>query len=838
VERLVFGRFELRPAERLLLADGLPVTLGARALDVLLTLAARRGRVVEKDELLQLVWPGLVVEENNLTVQISTLRKVLDPGTITTVTGRGYQFTARAQEPLYDRQPGLKKGNVPVAMPALFGREPDLKAVLAALGRSPLVTLCGAGGIGKTSLAGQVANAQAQLFAGGVWIVELASTQDPALVPAVVAQAMGFPLPGQTEALQELVRATRDGELMLVLDNCEHLLDGVAPLARALISEAPGLRLLVTSQEPLHVDGEQVYRLGPLSVPRDEDLATALEHGAVRLFVERVRALQADFAPNGEDLCVIVRICQQLDGIALAIELAAARVPILGLTGVQARLGERLRILGGGVRVPMRRHQTLRAALDWSFKLLAPETQRVLRRLGVFHGGFCADTALHVTSETVAEDELWLLGQLDVLFDRSLLVVARRGERPRYRMLETMREYAIEQLDSLDEIQRVRHLHLDAVRAMLKRAVKERDSDRQLEELANIRAALAFAMDTPGAGPAALSLATDSTVVLATSGLVPEILQNLLRVEPFVTPETEPALAAQYWQWVGRTGKDGRLPVRRCIEVLARAEGMFERLGRVRRVHACRRHLAEAHLSLNDFDAAERALAGARLVESVQTPAADLMRRLRLDGLLADARGRVDEGLAYTQEALEIAERYGYRRYRYNLLSDRAWMQLQAGRPEVAESSVLELLGRIPPGPHDGLPRAEALAALLTARTAAGRLELARESVPSTVGALRTCGLLFHRGDIFAWLAAASGEHRVAAQVIGAVDEFHVRSEGLRDRLATRAREEALRRMGDAMPLAERQAWITRGRHIDEESLVSLLEGALTPQAEASTERT
>jgi len=827
MQRLVFGRFELRPAERLLLADGLPLTLGARAFDVLVVLAARRERLVGKDELFRIVWAGSVVEDSNLAVQISTLRKLLGNGVITTVTGRGYQFTASAQEPLLDRQPGLRRGNVPAVMPALFGRQSDIDAVASALQRSPLVTLCGAGGIGKTSLASMLAQRHSGQFSGGAWIVELAATRDPSLVPAVVAQTLGLQLPGQIGALAELVRATQGSELLMVLDNCEHLVAGVAPLARALQREAPRLRVLVTSQEPLHVEGEQLYRLGPLSVPSIDELANALDYGAVQLFIERVCARQPDFSPTAEDLETIVHICRELDGIALAIELAAARVQLLGLGGVRARLGEKLRTLGGGVRAPMRRHQTLRAALDWSFSLLAPETQRVVRRLGIFHGGFCADSALPVTCDLPDEDEDWLLEQLDILLDRSLLVMAAHGPHPRYRMLETMREFAVEQMQALDEIGLIRQRHAHAMRAVFKKAARERDSDRQLDELANLRVALAFAISTPGEGGVALSLATDSSVVLATSGPVPEVLDNLLKVERFVTADTEPGLAAQYWQWVGRVGKDGRLPGRRCVEVLARAEAMFEQLGRIRRVHACRRQLAEAHLSLNELGAAEQALSRARQLESAQTPAADVMRRLRLDGLLADAFGRFEQALALNQEALGIAELYGYRRYCYNLLSDRAWIELQAGQPEVAEDGLLDLLRRIPPGPHDGLPRAEALAALLAARTAAGRLDVASASLPDAVRALRSCGLFFHRGDIFAWLAAARSQYQLASHVLGAVDEFHRRSEGRRDRLAARAREEALRLMMDVVPVAEQRLWMLHGRHVEESVLASSLEAVL-----------
>lgn len=827
MQRLVFGRFELRPAERLLLADGLPLALGARAFDVLVVLAARRERLVGKDELFRIVWSGSVVEDSNLAVQISTLRKLLGNGVITTVTGRGYQFTAAAQEPLLDRQPGLRRGNVPAVMPALFGRESDIDAVALALQRCPLVTLCGAGGIGKTSLASMLAQRLSGQFSGGAWIIELAATRDPSLVPAVVAQTLGLQLPGQIGAVAELVRATQASEFLMVLDNCEHLVAGVAPLARALQREAPGLRVLVTSQEPLHVEGEQLYRLGPLSVPSGAEIANALDHGAVQLFIERVCARQPDFRPATRDLETIVHICRELDGLALAIELAAARVQLLGLDGVRARLGERLRTLGGGARIPMRRHQTLRAALDWSFNLLAPETQRVVRRLGIFHGGFCADSALSVTCDLPDEDEDWLLEQLDILLDRSLLVMATQGTRPRYRMLETMREFAVEQMQALNEIELIRQRHAHAMRDVFKQAARERDSDRQLEEVPNLRAALAFAISSPGEGGVALSLATDSSVVLATSGPVPEVLDNLLKVERFITADTEPGLAAQYWQWVGRVGKDGRLPGRRCVEVLARAEGLFEQLGRVRRVHACRRQLAEAHLSLNEFDAAERALSRARQLESNQTPAADVMRRLRLDGLLADAFGRFERALALNQEALDIAELYGYRRYRYNLLSDRAWIQLQAGQPDVAESGLLDLLQRIPPGPHDGLPRAEALAALLAARTAAGRLDLASSSVPDVVRALRSCGLFFHRGDIFAWLAAARSQFQLASHVLGAVDEFHRRSDGRRDRLAARARQESLRLMVDVVPVSDQRLWMLHGRHVEESLLASSLEAGL-----------
>ncbi len=355
-----------------------------------LALTERRERIVSKNELLDVVWPGLVVEENNLQVQIWALRKLLGADVIATIPGRGYKFTAVLEG---DRKPmpaQAAEGTAPSAPPAartptnlpaelpLYGREADVQAVQRLVHEHRLVTITGAGGIGKTRLGQTVAHALRDSFAQGVWLIELAPLADPALVAASVAQVLGHQLRSTSAPLAELVMLLESQRVLLVIDNCEHLVEVVSPLAELLLGEAPGVHMLVTSQEPLRLPDERLYRLGTLGVPGEGEpvnAGQALEHGAVRLFVERTHALDARFVLDERNVQAVIDICGRLDGLALAIEMAAARVPALGVEGVRERLGERLRMLTAGSRIALRRHQTLRAALDWSHGLLERRTK-------------------------------------------------------------------------------------------------------------------------------------------------------------------------------------------------------------------------------------------------------------------------------------------------------------------------------------------------------------------------------------------------------------------------------------------------------------------------------
>src|SRR5436190_5208254 len=313
-----FGRCELNPVTRQVLVDGAPAALGGRAFDVLLALVERSERLVTKDELLEIAWPGLVVEENNLQVQISSLRKLLGPQVISTIPGRGYRFTVQLEGARHGRGEAARRPaeslavsassdtrtNLVRTLPPLYGRMADLAALQALVAGHRLVTIAGPGGIGKSRLAEAVAHAHVERFPDGAWLIELAGLSDPHLVPNSVARALKVAIHAQDTALDDLVCAIADRRMLLVLDNCEHLLEAIAALAAAILGAAPGIHILATSQEPSHLPQEQQYRASPLAVPATIPVDRARTFGAVALFEARVRAVDPAFSLNEENVAL------------------------------------------------------------------------------------------------------------------------------------------------------------------------------------------------------------------------------------------------------------------------------------------------------------------------------------------------------------------------------------------------------------------------------------------------------------------------------------------------------------------------------------------------------
>ena len=528
-----FGRFQLDPVRRVLRVDGTPARLGARAIDVLLVLVRQRDRIVSKDELLDLVWPGLVVEENNLQVQVSALRKLLGPQAIATIPGRGYQFVADLDDDGLREAAALPasqatvsapapRSALPAQLPPLIGRELDLAETRAVLATHALVTLTGPGGIGKTRLALAVAQVEQVHHADGVRFVDLAAVTDRARVAAAVASALGIELPPGQSPTATIAGALREQSLLVLLDNCEHVLDEVAALVEAILRRAPRVHLLATSQAPLRVAGEQVMRLAPLALPPAADPASLDQvdrYGALQLFVARARAAQRGFALKPDTLAAAVEICRRLDGIPLAIELAAARLPLLGLTGLRDRLDERLRVLTAGAREAPARQQTLRATLEWSHSLLEPDEQVLFRRLGVFVGGFSLSLAQRVVVD--AGGDPWsMIDRLGTLVERSLVVADGEGV-PRYHLLESARVYALEQLEAAGEVEALERRRAEAMQALVEdfdaaiaHAPRFDALVQAIEpEMDNLRAALRWAMSNPAARPIALALLAASNAL-------------------------------------------------------------------------------------------------------------------------------------------------------------------------------------------------------------------------------------------------------------------------------------------------------------------------------------
>ena len=525
-----FGRFLLLPHRRELLADGQPVKLGGRAFDVLMALIEAHGAVVSKNALMERVWPDRIVEENNLQWQISALRSAFgaDRNLIRTVSGRGYQFTApmgtvHAPEadvgtPIGAAPPDAREarsdkgipGEVPptnLAEPIseLIGRDDVFDEILNLASEHRLVTLTGAGGIGKTRLALAAARRLLPQFADGVWLAEFSPIADPGLVPVTVAAAIGLDLGGGEVSAQRVAQALAGRRLLLVLDTCEHVISAAAVLAEAVLHAGGTLHLLATSREPLRAEGEWVYPVPPLAVPAEdaENAESLLDYGGVRLFVERMRAAEPHFAPDPRIAAMIAAICRRLDGIPLAIELAAARAAMLGVEGVATHLDDRFRILIGGRRTALPRHQTLRATLDWSYELLSEPERVILRRLAVFAGVFRLEAARAViASREIAPADV--VDGIANLVAKSLVTVA-EGTVARCRLLDTMRGYGLERLAESGEREWLARRHAEYYRDLFERAEAELESRPAAEWLAeygpkldNLRAALDWAFSRDG----------------------------------------------------------------------------------------------------------------------------------------------------------------------------------------------------------------------------------------------------------------------------------------------------------------------------------------------------
>jgi predicted ATPase/DNA-binding winged helix-turn-helix (wHTH) protein len=554
-----FGRFRVLPHRREILADGQPLKLGGRAFDLLLALIEANGAVVSKDALMARVWPNQIVEENNLQAQISALRAALgeERGLIRTVSGRGYQFAGKirvlsanqeqdAVAIMHAEDSGdISPTNLPQVASELIGRDDQLREVVGLAATHRLVTLTGVGGIGKTRLALAAARQLLPQFADGVWVAKLAPLFDANLVPAAVAAAVGLELPSGAVSPDRVARALGGKKLLLVLANCEHVVGTAALMAEALLRCNSAAHVIATSREPLAAEGERIYPVPPLAVPSEDadEAEDPSQYGAVRLFFARARATDPHFEPDRRTAAMIAAICRRLDGIPLAIELAAARAATLGIEGLAARLDDRFQLLTGGRRTALPRHQTLRATLDWSYALLAEPERVVLRRLAVFAGAF----SLEVASAVVASQEIAPSQVVDCLFDlttKSLVAAERDTTIGRYRFLETTRAYALEKLAKSGELKRVARRHAEFYRDLFERAEAERETRPQVEWLAarghqidDVRAALDWAFSSDGDPSIGVALTASTVPLWLDLGLLEECSFHVERALTALTQE-------------------------------------------------------------------------------------------------------------------------------------------------------------------------------------------------------------------------------------------------------------------------------------------------------------
>ena len=794
-----FGAVEVRPSERQLLVKGQPAPVGARAFDVLLALIDNRDRVVTKDELMDMVWPGLVVEENNLQVQVSTLRKILGSQAVATIPGRGYRFTLVPEGmPEAPSSPlPARRHNLPAALNSFIGREREIAEIKELLGSSRLVTLTSTGGTGKTRLSLQVAEDLVEEFPDGVWLVELAPVADTARLAQVVAFVLDVKEePGQA-GIETLAAYVRDRKLLLILDNCEHMLQACAEMAKRLLQAGAGVKILASSRERLTIAGETSYPVAALALPEAGaplGLEALARIDSVRLFLNRATAVLPSFRLTEQNAPTVVEICRRLDGIPLAIELAAARVHSLALEDISRRLGECLAVLTGGDVTALPRQQTLRASIDWSYELLGEGERTVFRRLAVFSGGWTLSAAHAVANPDRAEEAT--IEALSRLVEKSL--VERDSGGTRYRLLETVRQYAQEKLVAANETGGTRARHLDYFLALAESARPHLYGPSQAAWLAqldaereNFVAAHAWCDEAARGAELGLRLATSMKHYWCNRGL----------------PSLAYRMAAQALSRGGAQARDAM----RC-RVLFDAGQVAYLMGRYRE---SREHLIES-------------LAIARsLADKVRIAAA-----LQPLGLAYLAEKDFDSARERIEEALALVQGLGDKRNIASALNALAQLHRAQGNAPAAEplyDDALALFREV--GDHESV--AVALLNLAMTFIERGAPEAARSAclealeVVEQTGSRRTGQSVL---EVAAGLAAARGDWQRAAQLYGAAEAQQAQSNLRRsppDEAFLRPRiDETRRALGDkrfseeeaagrassydAM-IAHARAWLTTG---------------------------
>ena len=514
---IAFGPYRLFPSRQLLLEGDRPLRLGSRALDILTLLATRPGELISKEELVARVWPNTFVEEGNLRVHIAALRRVLGDGQtgdryVVTVPGRGYRFIAsvvplgevRPVEPV--PAPAQPTHNLPPGLTRMIGRADVVRAIVAQLAERRFITIAGPGGIGKTTVALAAAEELRRSYRDGICFVDLSPIVDPTLAASALASSLGLAVRSDNP-MPELVAFLADKRVLMVLDNCERVVGAAAALAEDILNRAAGVHILATSREPLRAAGERVQRLAPLELPPVAAASVAAEmikYPAIQLFVERATASSDEFRLTDANASIVAEICRRLDGIALAIEIAAGSIDVFGIAGLAAQLDGRFRLLTRGRRTALPRHQTLRATFDWSFELLSDGERTVLRRIAVFTGRFTLAAANAVAADTE-------FGASDVvegianLVAKSLVTADVGAATVHYRLLETTRAYAYDQLQKSGELPQISRRHAEYFRNLFRQAEIEWDKRSSAEWLEaygalvdEVRAALDWAFSANG----------------------------------------------------------------------------------------------------------------------------------------------------------------------------------------------------------------------------------------------------------------------------------------------------------------------------------------------------
>ena len=830
-----FDDFELR-AGRELRRAGKPITIGKIVLDLLGALVSARGELVTKDELFDAAWPGVVVVENALHQHVRALRKALGDRAdlISTVARRGYRFLGEVEEIPVDAGPAAAFGEadaMPSPLTPLIGREDELAVIESLLQSHRCLSLLGPGGVGKTRLALEIASTQRVRDAGRVAWAELAGIAEGESVPGALAEAFGLTGPASLAPLARLQHALRNATALLVLDNCEHLIEACASAAHELLRHCPGLRVLATSQRPLGIVGEQRFPVSMLGLPAAGASAASVlaTSPAIRLLLTRVRECDPAWRCDDDGLRDAAELCRQLDGNALAIELAAVRVATLGMAATRAALADHFRLLAGARRDGPPKHQSLDAMIDWSHGLLTGELQATFRRLAVFSGGWTIESARAVLGDTsTGAGEADLASRLADLVERSMVTCESSVSPARFKMLEAQRLFAVERLHAGGERAHCAAAHARHLCAVFEGSYaawdKTADSEwisRYGPERDNLRAAIRFALEAPDAELSA-RLVGSSIWLWRAIGAVHE-LQQILEQLPSRSMTGLPSAA------------QARL-------MLAHAYSLHATSSESLRVQAAAERAVAAFKGTNDL----LGEVNARLcLASAYAQLGDTAAHQACLGQVGALFGQRRQGKAYgwycgshawaTQLAGDLREALRWAlRSRAAYRGSGAWhgetramlhiadLRLALGEVDdaivIGEESAARLEGRNHRDDHG-----RALANLGAAWLARGELEAARSCWERALDELRGLDFSYWVFDHIAALAIAEGREDCAAQMIGHANAGYARlRKGKRVQNEQRAHARAMAHLASHFESGELATLLSVGADAAEDDVIAL----------------
>jgi predicted ATPase/DNA-binding winged helix-turn-helix (wHTH) protein len=840
-----FGQFTLDLRSGFLRHGEREIELRPKSFEVLCYLVENAGRLVPKEEIMGVVWPNVAVTDESLARCISDIRLALDDREqriIRTVPRRGYRLAvltlANELEVMPEREAsaGLPEATAhPTTLPQLarplIGRERDVAEIDALLAAHRLVTLVGTGGVGKTSLSLQVGTDLLARFQDGARFVGLAPLHRPELVGETVAAMFGLPVHGGLSATDAVATFLRSRRMLLILDNCEHVIAGAAKLADTLLKTCPSLVLLATSREALAVPGEQVYPVPLLEVPpRSTSLtaAQAMTHSAVRLFVERAAAALGRFSLTDETAPVVADICRRLDGIPLAIELAAPRLKVLNPKTLHARLDHRLHLLTAGSRMSVPRQQTLRGAIEWSYALLSEAEQAMLQMLGVFAGSFTLEAVEAVATDAPVEpsDAFDLLAGL---VDKSL-VVSLVGEN-RYRLLESTRAFALEKLAPSHHAELAHRMceHMTIVFEQADRAwltITTADWLGAYEpELDNLRAALGWSLGLKGDPALGLKLVGYTHWVWRELSLVQELRRWFALALTLVDDTTPPSVEARIrlglgWDFFG--GERDRLPHNlRAIELLRQALAEPVLLGQAL-VQA-----GQATIRYRDVTEARSYLDEALAVLRPRGRTKLLAYALMVAGGTRRSGGDLDAARAFVEEAMALCKAVGDVRTHDACEAHLAMIAFLAGQ-------VAEAIDRASRAAEASRRHGHLMAEFLAVDRTAAFLILDDQIEPGRAMALRAFELSRAFGNAglkrsiyrLALILAVHGEIGTAARLAGFADAYADPHQASRSDMALAIRSRLVERLHCAMGPDECQAAMAAGAAWSEQEAIAAAEAA------------